>query len=207
MPKTPADGAQRLLSERFTEALRFAAERHADQARKGDDAIPYVSHLLGAGSLVLEHGANEDEAIAALLHDAVEDGKATLDEIRDRFGDTVADIVRGCSDTDQQKKPAWRPRKERWIKSLQTAGPSVRLVAAADKLHNARAVLRDYRRLGEALWSRFQGKKDGTLWYYDDVLATFREADDPRLAAIVDDLAEVVAELHRRVEENEPGTK
>lgn len=207
MPKTPADGARRLLSERFTDALRFAAERHADHARKGDDAIPYVSHLLGAGSLVLEHGATEDEAIAALLHDAVEDDKATLDEIRDRFGDTVADIVHGCSDTDQQEKPAWRSRKEQWIASLKTASPSVRLVAAADKLHNARAVLRDYRRLGEALWSRFKGRKDGTLWYYDEVIAAFRQADDPRLAAIVDDLADVVAELHRRVQENEPGQK
>lgn len=138
------------LSERFTDAMRFAAERHADHVRKGSD-IPYVAHLLGVASIALEYGAGEDEAIGALLHDAVEDGKATLSEIRDRFGAAVAAIVAGCSDTDVKPKPDWRPRKEAYVAHIPMASPSVQLVSAADKLHNARDILRDYRDVGEAL--------------------------------------------------------
>lgn len=178
------------LSERFSDALRFAAERHADHVRKGTD-IPYVAHLLGVASIALECGADENEAIGALLHDAVEDGKARLQEIHDRFGAAVADIVAGCSDTDVIPKPAWRTRKETYIAHIPTASPSVQLVSAADKLHNARAILRDYREIGEPLWGRFNGGRAGTLWYYRALVDAFRRVCSP----LVDELDRVVSEL------------
>jgi (p)ppGpp synthase/HD superfamily hydrolase len=156
-----------MLSDRFYAALDYAARLHAAQRRKGT-SVPYVSHLLGVASLVLEHGGDEDEAIAALLHDAVEDqgGAATAAEIEQRFGRRVAEIVLACSDTDTHPKPAWRPRKEAHLERLRAATLSVRLVVSADKLHNARCIVQEYRISGEALWSRFAGGRDGTLWYY-----------------------------------------
>jgi (p)ppGpp synthase/HD superfamily hydrolase len=166
------------LTSRFNDALMFAMDRHADHVRKGTK-IPYVAHLLGVASLALEYGANEEEAIAALLHDAVEDQKATLQEIREHFGDALADIVDGCSDTDVTPKPPWRERKEAYIAHLRDASPSVRLVSAADKLHNARAILRDYRNKREALWKRFNGGRDGTLWYYRELEGVFRTVRSP----------------------------
>jgi len=121
-------------------------------------------------------------------------GAPTLAEIRRRFGDTVADIVAGCSDTDVVPKPPWRPRKEAYVAHLALASPSVRLVSAADKLHNARSILTDYRRLGEAVWSRFTGGKEGTLWYYTALVQAFR-AYDP--TPLVDELARAVEEMER----------
>ncbi|MEM1426197.1 MAG: HD domain-containing protein [Cyanobacteria bacterium P01_H01_bin.130] len=156
------------LSNRFSEALVFAEQLHRNQARKGSGA-PYMAHLLGVSSLVLEAGGDEDEAIAALLHDAVEDqgGLPTRDRIQDQFGDRVAGIVMACSDsTGTGPKPPWRDRKERYIAHLRTAPPSVRLVSMADKLYNLRSIVRDYRLMGDALWERFRGRRDGTLWYY-----------------------------------------
>lgn len=163
------------LSPRFEAALAFAAELHRQQVRKGT-GVPYLAHLMAAASLALEHGASEDEAIAAVLHDAVEDqgGAATAEAIRERFGDTVADIVAGCTDTDQTPKPPWRERKEAYVANLAAASPSVRLVSLCDKLHNARAILADYRTAGEALWGRFSGGKQGTLWYYRALVEAFR---------------------------------
>jgi GTP pyrophosphokinase len=154
------------LSSRFDEALQYAALIHAGQTRKGT-SIPYVAHLLGVASIALEHGANEDEAIRALLHDAAEDagGVGRIDDIRQRFGDAVADIVEGCTDTVVIPKPPWRPRKEEYIAHVADASAAVRLVSAADKLQYARAILRDLRHLGEDLWRRFNGGKKGTLWY------------------------------------------
>ena len=187
-------GREMQLTARFNDALQFAAERHADHVRKGT-SIPYIAHLLGVASIALEYGANENEAIAALLHDAVEDQKATLQEIRDRFGAAVADTVAGCSDTDVIPKPAWRVRKEAYIAHIPTASLSVQLVSAADKLHNARAILRDYRDVGEALWGRFNGGRDGTLWYYRALVNTFRTVGSP----LVDELDRVVSELERLV--------
>ena len=183
------------LGPRFEEALTYAARLHREQVRKGS-GVPYLSHLLGVAGIALEHGASEDEAIAALLHDAVEDqgGAPTLAEIRRRFGDTVADIVAGCSDTDVVPKPPWRPRKEAYVAHLASASPSVRLVSAADKLHNARSILTDYRRLGEAVWSRFTGRKEGTLWYYRAVVQAFR-AYEP--TPLVDELERAVEEMER----------
>src|SRR5262249_41201230 len=138
------------LSSRFREALVFAAELHRDQVRKGT-TVPYVAHLLGVAGIVLEHGADEDEAIAALLHDAVEDqgGPPTREAIRRRFGERVAAIVDGCTDADKTPPPPWRARKEACVAHVRHASPSVLLVSAADKLHNSRAILNDYRLDGE----------------------------------------------------------
>ena len=163
-----------MLTERFADALQFAWRLHDGQLRKGT-AIPYVSHLMAVASIALEHGANEDEAIAALLHDAVEDagGKRTLEAIRQRFGPAVAEIVDGCTDAYEEPKPLWRPRKETYLAHLATAPPSVRLVSNSDKLHNARSILSDLRLHGPALWKRFTAPKEGTLWYYRSLVQVF----------------------------------
>lgn len=183
------------LSARFEEALRYAAHLHRDQVRKGS-SIPYVSHLLGVAAIVLEHGGNEDEAIAALLHDAVEDqgGAPTLQAIRERFGDAVAAIVAGCTDTDVVPKPPWRPRKEAYVAHVASASPSVRLVSAADKLHNARTILADYRRHGDTVWDRFSGRKKGSLWYYRALVEAFRSHG---VTPLVEELERVVSEIER----------
>jgi (p)ppGpp synthase/HD superfamily hydrolase len=180
-----------VLSARFEEALPFAARLHRDQVRKGSKA-PYVSHLLGVAAIVLEHGGNEDEAIAALLHDAVEDqgGAPMLIAIRERFGDEVAAIVEGCTDT----KPPWRPRKEAYVAHVASASPSVRLVSAADKLHNARSILDDYRSHGDAVWDRFSGGKQGTLWYYRALVEAFRSHG---VTPLLEELDRVVREIER----------
>lgn len=181
------------LSEQFTEALTFATQLHANQIRKGS-GVPYVAHLLAVASIALEYGANEEEAIAALLHDAIEDcgGAATREEIRRRFGDKITEIVDGCTDADTIPKPPWRQRKEAYIAHIPTASASVRLVSAADKLHNAQSILRDYRLLGEELWQRFHGGKEGTLWYYRSLIEAFRANES---TPIIDDLERVVHEL------------
>jgi (p)ppGpp synthase/HD superfamily hydrolase len=148
--------------ERFEEALRYAARLHRPQVRKGTN-IPYVTHLLAVAAIVGENGGTEDEVIAALLHDAVEDqgGADTGEEIRRRFGDSVATIVDGTSDTDVIPKPPWPERKRNYVAHISSASRSVRLVSAADKLHNARSILRDLRAEGEAAWRRFSvGKED-----------------------------------------------
>ncbi len=155
------------LSIHFQEALIFATRLHAGQLRKGT-SIPYVAHLLAVAGIVLDYGGTETEAIAALLHDAVEDqgGPPTREEIRRRFGAEVVAIVDGCSDTDQEPKPPWLARKKAYLADLGQQSASVRLVSAADKLHNVRDILAAYRSLGEALWGRFNGGREGTLWYY-----------------------------------------
>ena len=144
------------LSSRFNEAFCYAAGLHAQQRRKLSGE-PYLAHLMAVAAMVMEHGGNEDEAIAALLHDAVEDqgGLPTLDEIRRRFGPAVAEIVEGCTDTADSPKPPWRQRKEAYIARLRGASASIRLVSAADKLHNARAIFREYGHRGESLWEPF----------------------------------------------------
>lgn len=182
-----------MLSERFTQALTYAHQLHAHQVRKGS-GVPYIAHLLGVASIALEYGANEDEAIAALLHDAIEDqgGTATRAEIRRRFGDTVTAIVDGCTDSDTTPKPPWRQRKEAYLAHLATASPSVLLVSASDKLYNARSILKDYCLVGESLWQRFQGGKDGTLWYYRALVDAFKQTGN---RAIVEELERVVAQI------------
>lgn len=186
----PGDGT---LGERFDEALHYASRLHNRQRRKGT-GIPYIAHLMSVAALVLEHGGDEDMAVAALLHDAVEDqgGAPVLKEIRRRFGERVARIVAGCTDADTIPKPPWRQRKEEYIAHVRHAPAEVRLVSVADKLHNARAVLADYRQHGEALWSRFKGGREGTLWYYRTLVETFRQAGNNLL---VEELDRVVSEL------------
>ncbi len=185
------------LTPRFEDALVFAARLHGGDVRKGT-TIPYVSHVLGVASLALEHGANEDEAIGALLHDTVEDAKGDAEsvrtEIRRRFGTAVLDIVDGCTDARTKPKPPFRERKERYIAHLPEASPSVRLVSAADKLYNARAILSDYRTIGEALWARFNGGRSGTLWYYRALADAFRSFGPGRLA---EELDRVVSEIEQ----------
>ena len=177
--------------EKFENALLYAARLHREQTRKGT-GVPYVTHLLAVAAIVGEGGGSEEEVIAALLHDAPEDagGEARLEEIRAQFGDAVAGIVAGCSDTYETPKPPWRERKEAHIAHLAEASPSVRLVSAADKLHNARSVLADYRALGDALWDRFNGGRDGTLWYYRAV-ADALAGDGP----VADELGRATNEL------------
>lgn len=187
-----------LTTERFEKALVYAARLHARQVRKGT-SIPYVAHLLAVVALVLEDGGSEDEAIAALLHDAIEDqgGEATRQEIRRRFGDKVVEIVNGCTDAEVIPKPPWRQRKQQYLEHLRGASAEVRRVSAADKLHNARAVLSDFRRQGDSLWGRFNGGREGSLWYYRQLVQIFRAAG-PSL--LVEELDRVVSELERLAE-------
>ena len=183
------------LSARFDEALGYARRLHAGQVRKGA-AIPYIAHLLAVTAIVLEHGGEEDEAIAALLHDAVEDqgGSATRTEIRHRFGEHVAAIVDGCTDAETVPKPPWRARKEAYVAHIAHASQSVRLVSAADKLHNARAILADYRQHGDGLWARFTGGRDCTLWYYRALADAFRAGGSTPL---IEELERTVRELEQ----------
>ena len=181
------------LGRRFEQALLFAQRKHNGQTRK-KTSVPYIAHLLGVCALVLEAGGDEDLAIAALLHDVVEDcgGAPMLDEVRRRFGKRVAHVVDGCTDTDQSPKPPWQQRKEDYLKHLGDADDDVRLVSAADKVHNARAILNDYREIGEPIWERFQGKRDGTLWYYRALAKEFDRGKESRLTR---ELRRVVTEL------------
>lgn len=155
------------LGSPFLRAFQFAADKHAGQTRK-PSTIPYIAHLMGVASLVLEAGGDEDLAIAALLHDVVEDcgGAPMLKEVRRRFGARVAKVVDGCTDADTYPKPPWRERKERYLRHLAMADADTHLVSAADKLNNVRSILSDYREVSELVWARFQGGREGTLWYY-----------------------------------------
>lgn len=179
--------------EKFGEALDYAVRVHRDQKRKGTQ-VPYVTHLLAVAAIVGEHGGTEDEVVAALLHDAPEDqgGKERLEDIREQFGDEVAGIVAGCTDTYEDPKPPWRERKEAYVAHITHAPESVRLISAADKLHNARAILADLRAVGDGVWQRFTGGKEGTLWYYRALVAALRAAGSN---AVVEELDRVVSEL------------
>jgi len=170
------------LGRRFLRAFEFAAEKHAGQTRKAS-GIPYIAHLMGVASLVLEFGGDEDLSIAALLHDVVEDcgGAPMLKEVRRRFGSRVAKIVDGCTDSDTDPKPPWLERKESYIRHLQSADAETRLVSAADKLNNVRSILSDYREVGELIWARFSGGREGTLWYYRALLEEFLRSKSNRL--------------------------
>lgn len=186
------------LGPRFIDALGFATELHSGQMRKGTHT-PYVAHLLGTAATVLEHGGDEDEVIAALLHDAVEDqgGLETRQRIVKRFGERVAAIVDGCTDSHIQPKPPWRARKEAFVNSLADATPSVLLVTGSDKLYNARTILRDYRDHGEVLWKRFTAGRQ-TLWYYRSLMNAFRQRRPTgQLKLLIDELGFVVSELEQ----------
>jgi (p)ppGpp synthase/HD superfamily hydrolase len=189
------------LSPRFLLAVQTAAALHADQARKGT-RIPYVAHLLGVASLVLQFGGDEEQAIAALLHDAAEDqgGRPTLEAIEVAFGKRVARIVEGCTDTLEEPKPAWRPRKEAYLAHLATVGHEVLLVSAADKLDNARAIDADLRVHGDALWARFNGGK-ASLWYYDALAQAYRGREVGPIVTVLD---AAVDEMYRLSHEQRP---
>jgi len=184
-----------LYSERIIDAMAAAAQIHGTQRRKGTE-IPYLSHLLGTCSIALEYGANEDEAIAALLHDAIEDGRPTAAARATvwSFGDEVGRIVEACTDADTQPKPPWRPRKEAYLASLATKDHSVLLVSASDKLHNARSIVRDRRGVGEKVWDRFKVQKSDTLWYYRSLVVAYRENSEHN-PALVAELDRTVAEM------------
>ena len=183
------------LSPRFSDALVYAFELHLEQTRKVAKT-PYIGHLLEVAGIVLEYGANEDEAIAALLHDAIEDqgGASRREEIGQRFGPAVAEIVDGCTDAETRPKPPWRPRKEAFLGRLRQASASVRLVVAADKLQNVRSLVREYRLRGESLWEHFGAGPDAVRWYYRAIVGILqREQSTP----LVEELERAVVELER----------
>lgn len=190
--------ATTFLTDRFDDALAYASRLHRHQVRKVS-GVPYVSHLLAVAAIALENGADENQAIAALLHDAVEDqgGLDQLEAIRARFGEDVAAMVSDCTDTHEDPKPDWHPRKAAYIASL--AGKPARSLAVslADKIHNAAAINADIRAVGEAVWERFKGGKDGSLWYYRALADAFH-AHAPgsaaeRFAREVDEMEELAA--------------
>ncbi len=192
---TPRELSKGKLGDRFIEAFEYAARAHAGQRRKAKD-LAYISHLMAVAALVLEAGGDEDMAIAALLHDVVEDqgGQPRLREVEQRFGKRVAKMVSDCTDADTIPKPPWKQRKERYLAHLSQVSPESRLVSAADKVHNAREILADYREEGEKVWERFNGGREGTLWYYRALAKKFRSLDSNRL---VRELDRVVGELER----------
>jgi (p)ppGpp synthase/HD superfamily hydrolase len=172
-----------MLTDRLDEAFRYAHQLHREQKRKGTK-IPYVSHLMTVAALVIENGGDEDQAIAALLHDAVEDqgGVPTLDNVRRKFGPGVAEIVSDCTDSWEEPKPDWQPRKQAYLAALPKKPARSLLVSLADKTHNAEAILADFKTLGDDLWPRFTGGADGTRWYYGALAQVFAKAMPGRLS-------------------------
>jgi (p)ppGpp synthase/HD superfamily hydrolase len=188
-----------MLGPRFLRAFEFAADKHKKQTRKAS-SIPYITHLMGVASLVLEAGGDEDLAIAALLHDVVEDcgGAPMLKEVRRRFGSRVAKVVDGCTDADTFPKPPWRERKEKYIARLRYEDADTRLVSAADKLSNVRSILSDYREIGESIWSRFNGGREGTLWYYRTLRDEFLRDKPNRITRELDLAARELESLTKK---------
>ena len=186
-----------MLTLRFDEALAFAHKLHATQTRKGT-GTPYIGHLMGVASIVLDDGGTEDEAIGALLHDAVEDqgGRQRLEEIRQRFGDQVARIVEDCTDSWETPKKPWADRKRQYVEHARRLAPSSLRVSAADKVHNAYAILRDLRNTGETVWTRFSAAPDDVMSYYEGLVRAYREAGGGRL---VDELERIVRGIQREM--------
>ncbi len=195
------------LTKRFDEAFLYAHERHGNQRRKGT-GVPFIAHVMAVAALVLEHGGDEDQAVAALLHDTVEDhprGGKTAAEIRERFGTRVYDIVIAMTDSDpdaadEVAKGPWHERKQAYLRHLAEASPDVLLVAAADKLHNARAVLEDYREHGDAIWSRFAVGREDQRWYYKSLVGALREASGGAPERLVEELTRTVGALELLIE-------
>jgi (p)ppGpp synthase/HD superfamily hydrolase len=182
-----------ILSDSFDSALVYASQLHRDQFRKGS-GIPYVAHLLSVSSRVLVAGGSEVQAIAGLLHDAAEDqgGQETLDEIETRFGSPVARIVADCTDSWVEPKPEWRPRKEAYLSALSAKPATSLLVSLADKVDNAEAILHDHRNIGDDLWSRFTGGRQGTIWYYRTLSTIF---DRVLPCALAKELSQTVSQF------------
>ncbi len=190
------------LTDRFDQAWLLASQLHRNQLRKATE-VPYVAHLMSVTALVLEHGGNEDEAIAAMLHDCVEDqgGARVLETVRQTFGPEVAQLVADLSDTipdnEAEAKPPWRPRKETYLAHLEAASPSVLLVSCADKLHNARSLLAELQRHGQDVWTLFRGGPEGTLWYFRTLVQIFQSRQEvPReLVKMLADTVDHIAQL------------
>jgi (p)ppGpp synthase/HD superfamily hydrolase len=197
MPKQRGQGMEaglkRPLSARFDEALVLASTLHREQARKAS-GVPYVAHLLGVASLVLEEGGSEDMAIAALLHDAAEDqgGERVLVTIEGIFGNKVARWVRQASDSFTNPKPEWEARKRHHLEAIPAADREAQLIMLADKVHNARSILADHARLGPAVWQSFAVPRERTLWYYESLLGVFERELSP---VLYDTLVESVRRL------------
>lgn len=191
-----------MLTDRFSEALLFAVQAHDGQTRKGTD-IPYVSHPLAVAALVLEHGGDEDCAIAGLLHDVIEDQEVHPSVIRNRFGERVAQIVVECTEPfrlqkveDQQvQEPYYRDRKRAYLDQVQGGCPEAHLVAGCDKLHNLRCLLADYRQHGEELWERFSSEKKNVLWYYEKIARVMGKGGSP----VAQEITRTSRELFRLV--------
>ena len=185
------------LTSRLDDAFRYAHEVHGTQTRKGTP-IPYLGHLMGVASIVLDDGGTEDEAIAALLHDAPEDhgGRGRLEEIRARFGEHVARIVEDCTDSWESPKPAWLGRKQAYVEHARHLPPSSLRVSAADKVHNAYAILRDLRNIGEKVWERFNAGPDDVIDYYESLVRAYRQAGGGKL---VDELDRIVRGIQREM--------
>jgi (p)ppGpp synthase/HD superfamily hydrolase len=185
------------LTRRFDDALLYAHAAHATQTRKGTSA-PYIGHLLGVASIVIDDGGSEDEAIAALLHDAAEDagGRERLADIRATFGPIVAQIVEDCTDSWSAQKEPWAERKQKYVSHARTLGPGSLRVSAADKVHNTYAILRDLRNVGEKVWERFKATPDDVLAYYQGLVRAYREAGGGRL---VDELDRIVRGIEREM--------
>jgi len=185
------------LTARFDEAFTYAHKVHGDQVRKGNGA-PYMGHLMGVTAIVLDDGGSEDEAIGALLHDAAEDhgGRPRLEEIRSKFGDAVAAIVEDCTDSWETPKRPWMERKRDYIKHAHALGPSSLRVSAADKVHNAYAILRDLRNTGDDVWGRFNAPADDVLSYYESLVRAFRQSGGGKL---VDELERIVRGIQREM--------
>ena len=186
-----------VLTPRFDEAVRYARDIHADQLRKGG-SVPYIAHLLGVASIVLDDGGSEDEAVAALLHDAAEDcgGRPRLEEIRSKFGGSVAQIVEDCTDSWESPKKPWAERKRAYAQHARTLPPSSLRVSVADKVHNTYALLRDLRNDGESVWGRFNAGPDDVIAYYQSLVRSYREAGGGKL---VDELARIVRGIEREM--------
>jgi (p)ppGpp synthase/HD superfamily hydrolase len=185
------------LSSRFDRAFAYAHEVHGDQTRKGTNA-PYLGHLMGVSSIVLDDGGSEEEAIAGLLHDAAEDhgGRNRLEDIRARFGDDVAQIVEDCTDAWETPKPDWVARKRAYVEHARALAPSSLRVSAADKVHNTYAILRDVRNIGEAVWTRFSAPPDDVIAYYESLVRAYRQSGGGRL---VDELERIVRGIQREM--------
>jgi (p)ppGpp synthase/HD superfamily hydrolase len=185
------------LSNRFDRAFAYAREVHAEQTRKGT-STPYLGHLMGVSSIVLDDGGSEDEAIAGLLHDAAEDhgGRERLDDIRSRFGDAVARIVEDCTDAWEMPRPPWLARKQAYVEHARSLAPASLRVSAADKVHNTYAILRELRNVGEAVWTRYEVAPDDVMAYYESLVRSYREAGGGRL---VDELERIVRGIQREM--------
>ncbi len=180
-------------SRRFDRAVALALDSFRPIVRKGS-GVPYATHLLSVTALVGEYGGDEDQLCAAILHDYIEDiPGATEEKLAEEFGDRVAKMVVALSDCEGEPKPPWRERKMAYLAHLKHEDPDIKLISCADKLHNATTIVMDHKRIGNSIFERFRGKKDGTLWYYDAVVHALAHGWESRL---LDRLDEVVDEIH-----------